>query len=1133
MNIKPYVLLTVVALLLINLTARAQDPSTTTSSPDITPVIKSPNAMAMDKFGSNPVSLSTGVPDISVPIFNLGVRGLNIPISLGYNASGIKVEEFATNVGLGWMLNCGGAITDQVNGIPDFDPDGWMDCSKATPQGAMWEEQFPDEETFQNDTDYYFYEQVLKGVFDTQPDEFNLSYPGGSNKFYFDQRGNIYLESNQRIKIARQFTTDGTNRFIGFSMVDENDNQYTFETEEDAINTNHGISFTPIKRVPTFYLSQVTTPAGDTVTFNYGSVEYTINNQISETRFADPGTYQRPANVAQPTYQNSISTTDQTEMKLLSVSTSAGDTVKFSYGANRLDITASQPVTGISVYHKTTLVKSFNLYYDYFTSGVVGSTDPNDYRLRLDSVQEAGKSPYRFTYSSIPLPNRLSFAQDHWGFYNGANTNTILNPVDSAHQFLTGADRNPHPQYTQAGLLTGITYPTGGNTTYTYESNINFGPEITANQPVSRANCYSMPTGINTSYFTVPTGAHDFLVSYTTLAPANDSNLELPPGPTTTIQIWSTSTNQLVHQFCSSNNYESASYLTPGNYEIKVCAAPTGSTLFINVYWRLAGESSSDSSARNYDCGGIRVKTMTDAPDANPADAIVTNYQYTQDGDSTKSSNVWGVIPVYISNYNVMYTPEGSNWYAYTFNSQSNSSQLSLSSVSGGNSFYDFVTVYKQGKSVNGYTTYKFTNQPVGGGVVVWPYTPLVAYNWFYSQVLESKTYKYNPGNKTYNIVNKTTNNYHFAFSPANGSPFPSGITGLKIAQVLPGIQRTGPLNPPSAPQFFVGEYSLNSYWFYLSGKTETTYDPADSTQFNRVNYTYAHDNTFHLETTRETISRSNGENYHILYRYPLDVFGSYAYNASPVIEKRVMINNGTADRLVKAELTQYLNHPGVFPTSYYTLNEVTSLDSAEIPLYTGGTINSAYLKRADYSYNSQMNLSGTVMDSQVKTAYQWGYNNQYPVAECKNAAPNDIFYDSFEEGDGNGTYNDAKTGHYSHTGSYSKALTGLDNGSYLLTYWQNNGAGWVFETSTVTVTGGGYSIGLGGTGVKIDDVRFYPANSLMTTYTYDPLIGITSTTDPKGEVSFYEYDTFSRLMNIKDTNGNIIKHMDYHYQGQ
>jgi YD repeat-containing protein len=54
-----------------------------------------------------------------------------------------------------------------------------------------------------------------------------------------------------------------------------------------------------------------------------------------------------------------------------------------------------------------------------------------------------------------------------------------------------------------------------------------------------------------------------------------------------------------------------------------------------------------------------------------------------------------------------------------------------------------------------------------------------------------------------------------------------------------------------------------------------------------------------------------------------------------------------------------------------------------------------------------------------------------------------------------------------------------------------------------------------------------------MTTYTYDPLIGITTTTDPKSEVSFYEYDTFSRLMNIKDKDGNIIKHMDYHYKGQ
>jgi YD repeat-containing protein len=65
------------------------------------------------------------------------------------------------------------------------------------------------------------------------------------------------------------------------------------------------------------------------------------------------------------------------------------------------------------------------------------------------------------------------------------------------------------------------------------------------------------------------------------------------------------------------------------------------------------------------------------------------------------------------------------------------------------------------------------------------------------------------------------------------------------------------------------------------------------------------------------------------------------------------------------------------------------------------------------------------------------------------------------------------------------------------------------------------------------DDVRIYPKDALMTTYTYDPLVGVTSTTDPKGQSVYYEYDPFLRLMNVKDKDGNIIKHTDYHYQGQ
>jgi len=137
------------------------------------------------------------------------------------------------------------------------------------------------------------------------------------------------------------------------------------------------------------------------------------------------------------------------------------------------------------------------------------------------------------------------------------------------------------------------------------------------------------------------------------------------------------------------------------------------------------------------------------------------------------------------------------------------------------------------------------------------------------------------------------------------------------------------------------------------------------------------------------------------------------------------------------------------------------------------------------------------------------------------------MYYDGFEEGSGNSTAQDSYTGHYSYLGTYSRAMNGLDNGSYLLTYWQKLGNLWSLVMNTVSVSTGSYAISLSG---QIDDVRFYPASAQMTTSTFDPLTGITSSTNPKSNTTFYEYDTFQRLKTIKDHNGDIVKSFSYNY---
>ncbi|QMU66143.1 MAG: hypothetical protein GKR88_21045 [Flavobacteriaceae bacterium] len=54
-----------------------------------------------------------------------------------------------------------------------------------------------------------------------------------------------------------------------------------------------------------------------------------------------------------------------------------------------------------------------------------------------------------------------------------------------------------------------------------------------------------------------------------------------------------------------------------------------------------------------------------------------------------------------------------------------------------------------------------------------------------------------------------------------------------------------------------------------------------------------------------------------------------------------------------------------------------------------------------------------------------------------------------------------------------------------------------------------------------------------ITTFTYDPLIGVTSITDPRGRTLYYHYDSFNRLQYVKDHDGNVLSEHSYNYKNQ
>ncbi|WP_330744925.1 DUF5977 domain-containing protein [Chryseobacterium sp. CP-77] len=70
----------------------------------------------IEPFGLNKV---VGKVNVKIPLYEIDFQGLKIPIELVYNSGGVKADQFATEVGLGWALNTGGEINKNIVKIND------------------------------------------------------------------------------------------------------------------------------------------------------------------------------------------------------------------------------------------------------------------------------------------------------------------------------------------------------------------------------------------------------------------------------------------------------------------------------------------------------------------------------------------------------------------------------------------------------------------------------------------------------------------------------------------------------------------------------------------------------------------------------------------------------------------------------------------------------------------------------------------------------------------------------------------------------------------------------------------------------------------------------------------------------
>ncbi|MDB9836723.1 hypothetical protein OAC51_07450, partial [Flavobacteriaceae bacterium] len=468
----------------------------------------SPEVAALGKHIETPINEFTGIPKIGIPLYTINQNRINHSISLSYHAQGVKVEEIASRVGMGWTLNAGGIVSRQKRGSPDEMPQhGYLRTTETV------------EKFLESDhSDSYFsllYDEANVHEHDFEPDVFNFSFGGYSGKFFFDQEthGPIFEEASP-IKVEwidyayfKITTPDGVQYYFGEDK-DRTTTTKQIKGGDDVMDiyttgkygswpdeTSTYVLNSP-EYVATWYLKEIYDPISEeSITFQYE--EYNLgklNQRLSSSVLLE----YRPSAIT--SIEHSLSEQEVKEYMLTEINFNNGS-IDFIKDTNeRKDLSGSFALKQINIYSNNDIIKSYGLENSFIKSerGLIPSygydvfqrfynLDDIQYRLFLNSLMEYGienntilLNNYKrhiFEYNNPErLPHRFSTAMDFWGFHNGEINNLNLLPKDyekvgNKIVDLGESKRQINENYSQDGVLSKITYPTGGTVEYTYENN--------------------------------------------------------------------------------------------------------------------------------------------------------------------------------------------------------------------------------------------------------------------------------------------------------------------------------------------------------------------------------------------------------------------------------------------------------------------------------------------------------------------------------------------------------------------------------------------------------------------------------------------------------------------------------------
>lgn len=429
-----------------------------------------PNAYSLTKHGFSNVGYFTGTLQENIMLHEFKTKNISVPISLSYSTNGFKVDNISSWVGYDWSLNAGGIITRVVNDQPD---------EHSNHPKLNYDFKPP------NNDAYSFMQNVNLESNDEQPDIFSYNVNGVSGKFFLDENLQVLQIPHTSNKITIEFISSE----LAFSIITPNGVTYLFRDVEKSSSRGFGAkectnNFSMI--ASSWYLTNIIHPDGDTIQFSYKPSNYQFYGSKSQKLLKPINTATCGDVFISMDAETNCETLITTNCKILTeISSNRFGKIVFDSKSDRLD-SPDYKLDAISVFnYKDELIKKFT--FEYLFKDNVYNPNGRMFLSKINQVPIDSKSesppPYEFEYNSIDqVPDRLSYSQDFWGFYNGKDNNVDLVPklrFTSSYFYNRGGDRYPNHEKTIIGILQKITYPTGGYQLYNYEPNSYWGEEMT------------------------------------------------------------------------------------------------------------------------------------------------------------------------------------------------------------------------------------------------------------------------------------------------------------------------------------------------------------------------------------------------------------------------------------------------------------------------------------------------------------------------------------------------------------------------------------------------------------------------------------------------------------------------------